>query len=160
VVKPATGTRGTGVLRMTPSTPDRAELLADSVAEGHALLQTYLPEAPEGDIRIHVIDGELLVVDGKECAVRRVPGKGEWRSNVALGGHAAPAALDDAHRALVRTVGPLLRAHGLWHVGLDVVGHKVVECNVFSPGGLRDAESFTQARFRAALVERFVAALG
>jgi len=159
VLKPALGTRGAGVVRLQPGAPDQAALLATATAGGPALLQTYIPDAPAGDIRMHVVDGELFEVDGAVCAVTRVPASGEWRSNVALGGTPTRAAISDAHRALVASVGPVLRAHGLWHVGLDVVGNLVVECNVFSPGGLTDAAEFTNTPFVEALAARFIDAL-
>jgi glutathione synthase len=156
VVKPSLGTQGSGVVRLSPDTPDRAEILERAVATGPAVLQDYLPEAPLGDVRIHVVDGTILEVDGHPCAVRRVPASGEWRSNVALGGTPKPPKLTDAQRALVGRVGPVLVAQGLWHVGLDVVGDKVVECNVFSPGGLSDAGLFAGVDFATALVHRFL----
>lgn len=159
VLKPALGTRGAGVVRLQPGAPGQAAQLAAATASGPALLQAYIPDAPAGDIRLHVVAGELFEVDGEVCAVARVPASGEWRSNVALGGTPTRAAVSDAHRALVASVGPVLRAHGLWHVGLDVVGGLVVECNVFSPGGLTDAAAFTGAPFVAALVERFLSTL-
>jgi glutathione synthase len=157
VVKPALGTRGSGVVRLSPDHPDREALLEAATASGPALLQGYLTAAPEGDVRIHVVDGALLELDGRACAVRRIPGPGEWRSNVFLGGSPARAELGEAHRALVARVGPLLRDQGLWHVGLDVVGNHVVECNVYSPGGLGDAERFAERPFTAELVQRFLA---
>ena len=156
VVKPATGTRGQGTARVTLAQPDLDAVLAAATSGGPAVLQAYVDEAPEGDVRVHVVDGELLEVDGAAAVVRRVPAEGEWRSNVALGGQPVPAVADERIRGIVAQVGPTLRAHGLWHVGLDVVGERIVECNVFSPGGLTDIEVFTQTAFVGPLVERFV----
>lgn len=159
VLKPALGTRGEGVVRLRPDAPDRDALLSAATKNGPALLQGYLTDAPAGDIRLHVVNGELFEIDGAVCAVARVPASGEWRSNVALGGTPSPATISAAHRELIETVGPVLRAHGLWHVGLDVVGDRIVECNVFSPGGLTDAALFGGAPFVEALVERYLDAL-
>ena len=142
--------------RVSPDHPDRARILQRAVANGPALLQDYIPAAPEGDVRIHVVGGALLERDGQACAVRRVPAQGEWRSNVALGGRPTPATLTPAQRALVTQVSPILREQGLWHVGLDVVGDQIVECNVFSPGGLQDAGAFAGVDFVAEVVERFL----
>jgi glutathione synthase len=159
VVKPAMGTRGSGVTRIWPDSANRAAILAEATRDGPALLQDYLPEAPAGDVRIHVVAGELLEADGQACAVLRVPGEGEWRSNVALGGTPTRTVLTGEQRALVRRVGPVLAAQGLWHAGLDVVGDKIVECNVFSPGGIGDASRFTGVDFARLLVSRFVESL-
>ena len=48
---------------------------------------------------------------------------------------------------------PQLVADGLFLVGLDLIGDKVVEVNVYSPGGLGDAQRFEKAPFVSALVD-------
>ena len=159
VLQPVLGTRGNGVIRIDPGTPDRRAILEEAVQTGPVLLQDYLPEAPEGDVRIHLIGGEILEVNGRFCAVRRVPGVGEWRSNVALGGTPTRATLTPAQLEVARRVGAVVREQGLWHVGLDVVGDKVVECNVFSPGGLRDAGVFEGVDFITEAAQRFLSSL-
>lgn len=159
VVKPALGTRGEGVHRITPDTPELDALLEGLLRQGPVLVQAYLPEAPQGDVRIHLVEGRLLTCDGAAAMVRRIPASGEWRSNVALGGTPEPAVPTPQLQHLIERVGPVLAAHGLWHVGLDVVGDRVVECNVFSPGGLTDARRFTGQPFEAELVERFLTSI-
>ena len=156
VVKPAIGSRGGDVHLVSPDEAGLDVLLDRLVQQGPVLLQEYLPDAQEGDLRVHLVDGELLEVNGSPAAVRRRPAPGEWRSNVALGGTPAPGDLSPAQRRLVQRVGPLLRSHGLWHVGLDVVGNRVVECNVFSPGGLGDASRFAGTSFEDRVVDRFL----
>ena len=37
--------------------------------------------------------------------------------------------------------------------GIDIVGNKLLEVNVFSPGGLRSPEVFTGVNFTAAIIE-------
>ena len=39
---------------------------------------------------------------------------------------------------MVRAVAPKLREHGLWFVGLDVIGEKLIEVNVTSPTGIQE----------------------
>ena len=70
VVKPSLGTRGNGVVRVSPSTSNREVILERAVLKGPALLQDYQPDAPDGDVRIGVVGGRLLELDGKPCAVR------------------------------------------------------------------------------------------
>jgi glutathione synthase len=144
-------------VRVGPDADDLDRCLSEATASGPALLQEYVPDAPAGDVRVHVVGGALLEVDGAAAVVRRVPGQGEWRSNVALGGVPTAESASGPLRRLVQRVGPTLVRHGLWHVGLDVVGDRIVECNVFSPGGLGDIERFTGVDFCAPLVRRFVA---
>lgn len=156
VVKPAVGTQGGGVTKVDGDSPALLPLLEKLVQEGPVIVQGYLPDAPQGDVRIHVVNGRVLEVGGHAAAVRRVPQHGEWRSNVALGGMPVPAELTPAQRRLVARIGPVLTRLGLWHVGLDVVGDRAVEVNVFSPGGLPDAERFTGQPFQDAVVRAFL----
>ena len=53
----------------------------------------------------------------------------------------------DAMLELVDAVRPKLIADGMFLVGLDIVGDKLMEINVFSPGGLGSCESLYKARF-------------
>ena len=46
-----------------------------------------------------------------------------------------------------------MRRDGLWLVGMDLIGEAIVELNVFSTGGLRDAEANTGADFSGRIVE-------
>lgn len=156
VVKPALGTRGEGVQRLDLGQTDLEERLAEAEASGAHLVQALAPEADLGDVRVHVVDGQLLECDGAAAVIARRPGPGEWRSNVALGGRPTRAVATPRIRQVVALVGPVLRAHGLWHAGLDLVGGLVVECNVFSPGGLQDAGHFAGVDFHEALLDRFL----
>ncbi len=159
VVKPAIGSRGGDVHLVPGDSAEVGALLERLVGLGPVLVQEYLPEARDGDLRVHLVGGKLLEAQGQAAAVRRVPAAGEWRSNVALGGTPAPGAPSPGQRRLVERVGPILARHGLWHVGLDIVGDRVVECNVFSPGGLADASRFAAISFEDLVVERFLSAV-
>ena len=87
------------------------------------MAQQFLENIVEGDKRILLVDGELLGVVG------RVPSKGDLRSNVHVGGSAAPAELADADRKIIETISPRLIADQLFFVGLDVIGGKLIEVN-------------------------------
>lgn len=160
VVKPALGTHGEGVQKVTGDQPDLMDRLTDLAERGPIVAQAYLGRAHEGDVRVHLVDGEPLVVDGKRAIVRRTPPEGDFRSNVSAGGKAVPAVWDSELAATVQRCGPALRRMGLFHVGLDVVAGKVVEINAFSPGGLSDAGEFMGADFVAAMLDAFEAKVG
>ena len=49
--------------------------------------------------------------------------------------------VDDAMLRVAEAVRPKLMADGMFLVGLDIVGDKLMEVNVFSPGGLGSCES-------------------
>jgi glutathione synthase len=50
-------------------------------------------------------------------------------------------------------VRPKLVKDGMFLVGLDIVGDKILEINVFSPGGLRNASRFEGVRFSVAILD-------
>ncbi len=47
---------------------------------------------------------------------------------------------------------PKLVADGMFLVGLDIVGDKLMEVNVFSPGGLGSARTFEKVNFAHAVI--------
>ena len=49
-------------------------------------------------------------------------------------------------------VGPKLVQNGMFLVGLDVVGDKLMEINVFSPGGLGSARQFEEVNFARVVI--------
>jgi len=140
VLKPLWGTRGIGVVKVDAGDAAGLEAAAgELLADGHVVAQEYLPEAPAGDVRVLMLEGAPITVDGHRAAVRRVPAPGEFRSNVHLGGTPAPAAWSEALETVSGKVGPELARRGIFLAGLDVVGRKVVEVNVFAPGGFQNA---------------------
>lgn len=153
VLKPLFGTQGKGVFRVRAGGPNLGALIEVLTAEGYVIAQEYLRRAPEGDTRVVIVDGRPLEVGGRVCAVRRVPGGGEFRSNIHLGGRAIPA---DPSRALLRAaneIGELIASNGIWMAGVDLVGTKAVEVNVRSPGGLIDASTFERMDFVGAAID-------
>ncbi len=157
VLKPLQGTQGDGVYLIDATAPQNLAQIVESLTrQGFCIAQDFIPEAADGDTRLLLLDGALLEAGGQPAVVRRVPATGEFRSNVAQGGHPAPAVLTPTHRALVEEVGPRLRADGLWLVGLDLVGDRVVEVNAYSPGGLVDAGQFQGVDFVGAVVDALV----
>ena len=156
VLKPLLGTRGTDVFRMDdvllPNLPQIVDVL---VRQGFAMVQDYVPEAPEGDVRVMLLDGKPLAVGDAVSLVRRVPPDGDFRSNVHLGGRPEPTEFTPELRELAEAVGPRLAADGLTLVGLDVIGGLVVEVNAWSPGCLCDANAFYGVDFTVPVIERF-----
>jgi len=69
-------------------------------------------------------------------AMRRIPGSDDHRSNVSAGGSIAKHYLSKEEKALCKQIGPKLVNDGLYFVGIDVIGGKLVEVNVMSPGGI------------------------
>jgi glutathione synthase len=133
VVKPVHGYAGGSVFRVGPDGRNLAslmELFNRAYREPH-VLQKFLPEISEGDKRIVLVDGEVA------GAVNRIPGEGEIRSNLAVGGKPAKAELTAREEEICATLGPELKKRGLLFVGIDVIGGKwLTEINVTSPTGI------------------------
>jgi glutathione synthase len=85
--------------------------------------------------------------------MRRVPGKGDVRSNIHVGGKAVRHSLSREEKALCSAVGPYLVRDGLYFVGLDVIGSKLIEVNVLSPGGITRINKLNRARLQADVID-------
>ncbi|MEP5939008.1 MAG: glutathione synthase [Erythrobacter sp.] len=139
VVKPIHGNGGKAIFRV-PADGDNLtalfEVFNQTWPEPH-MVQPFLPEVAEGDKRIVLIDG---VVAG---AINRIPGEGEFRSNLAMGGSAEPTQLTEREQEICAAMGPELKRLGLTFVGIDVIGGKwLTEINVTSPTGIVAISNF------------------
>ncbi len=122
--------------------------MIDAVSrDGFVIAQEYLPAAEAGDMRLFVMNGRPLQVKGKYAAFRRTRSGGDMRSNIHAGGKLAEAAVDQTALHIAEIVRPKLVQDGMFLVGLDIVGDKLMEINVFSPGGLGSAQKFTKINF-------------
>ena len=74
------------------------------------------------------------------------------RSNIHAGGKLAPAEINDTALQIAEIVLPKLVQDGMFLVGLDIVGDKLMEINVFSPGGLGSAQKFTKINFSSYVI--------
>ena len=98
-------------------------------------------------MRLFVMNGRPLQVKGKYAAFRRTRSEGDMRSNIHAGGKLAEATVDQTALHIAEIVRPKLVQDGMFLVGLDIVGDKLMEINVFSPGGLGSAQKFTKINF-------------
>jgi glutathione synthase len=117
------------------------------------IAQEYLPAAEQGDLRLFVMNGRPLRHGKKYAAFRRVRSGGDMRSNIHAGGTKAPAEVDSTILHIAEVVRPKLVQDGMFLVGLDIVGDKLMEINVFSPGGLGSAQQFEKVNFSAVVIE-------
>ena len=139
VVKPLHGFAGGSVFRIGADGRNLAslmELFNGAYREPH-VVQTFLPEIAQGDKRIVLVDGEVA------GAINRVPGEGEIRSNLAVGGKAAKTELTASEEEICAALAPELKKRGLLFVGIDVIGGKwLTEINVTSPTGIVAIDAF------------------
>ncbi|MBD1421452.1 ATP-grasp domain-containing protein [Sphingobacterium chuzhouense] len=148
ILKPLTGSGGKNVFLVKEDERHNLKQTVEVITrDGYLLAQEYLPDAANGDIRFFLLNGDPVQVDGKYAAVNRVQKKGDIRSNIHQGGSAQQANIDDTILATVSKVTQKLKEDGMYFVGLDIVGDKIMEINVFSPGALNLASKLNDVDF-------------
>ena len=148
VIKPLQGSGGSSVFLVRKAdAPNLNQMIDAVIRDGYCIAQEYLPAAKEGDIRLFVMNGRPLEHQGKYAAFRRVNKTGDMRSNMHSGGESEAVEIDEEALRLVEMVGPKLVADGMFLVGLDIVKDKLMEINVFTPGGLGSAQKTTGVDF-------------
>ena len=139
VVKPLHGNGGKAIFKIGRDGANLSSLIEvfnTAYREPH-MVQAFLPAVAKGDKRIVFVDGEVA------GAVNRLPGAGEIRSNLAVGGTAAKTDLTDREYEICAAIGPELKKRGLLFVGIDVIGGEwLTEINVTSPTGIVAIDRF------------------
>ncbi|MDA0590250.1 MAG: glutathione synthetase [Planctomycetota bacterium] len=154
VVKPLMGSGGDGVLMLQVNDESNINQIIESVTrDGYVVAQEYLPAAAKGDTRLFLMNGIPLQHKGHYAAFRRIRTGDDLRSNLHAGGRIRKAELDDNAFRIAEIVRPRLVEDGMFLVGLDIVGDKLMEINVFSPGGLGSAQNFEKVDFTKAVVD-------
>ena len=157
VVKPLHGNGGKAVFKVGSDGANLAALIETfntAYREPH-MIQAFLPGVAEGDKRIVLIDGEVA------GAVNRIPGAGEIRSNLAVGGKAAKTELTAKEEEICAAIGPEAKARGLLFIGLDVIGGEwLTEINVTSPTGIVAIDVFNGTDTPARIWDAIEAKLG
>ncbi|MCA9631926.1 MAG: glutathione synthase [Myxococcales bacterium] len=134
VIKPLDGAGGVGVLSLFSDDQNARAIVDVMTHEGKqlALVQEYQPAVREGDKRVLLLDGKPL------GAILRVPRADDIRANIHVGGTVRPTELSAEEQALVEEMGPQLASIGLYFVGLDLIGGRLIEVNVTSPTGIQE----------------------
>ncbi len=111
------------------------------------MVQEYLKLVKEqGDVRILLLDGEILGAMGRKSI------SGDFRTNVHAGALAFKHEVTPAQEAICRRIKPKLQADGLYFVGIDIIGDKLVEINCISPGGIPRINRFNNQKLEIDVV--------
>lgn len=155
VIKPLQGTRGQDVFVLGPPTKDNngRQVIDVVLRQGYAVVQEFVEGAEAGDVRVVVVGGHILEVDGHAAAIARIPHKEDFRSNIHAGGKSSAATITPKIRDAVTAIAPHLAKEGIVVAGLDFVGGTILEINVFSPGGLVPAEKLYGVDFLGTTME-------
>jgi glutathione synthase len=154
VLKPLQGSGGQGVFLIDGKKGQNLNQIIETITrDGYVVVQEFLAGADRGDVRLFVMNGAPLEVDGKVAAFRRVNEGDDVRSNMHVGGRAEKVTITEEILEVVRLARPKLIEDGMFLVGLDIVGDKLMEANVFSPGGLGSASGLYEVDFAGAVIE-------
>lgn len=155
VVKPLQRYGGEGVIKV--STRDRENLVSlinyytrasrDYADREPIMVQEYLEMGKQGDVRILLLNGEI------QGAMRRIPQEGEFRSNIKTGATAAAHEITPQEAAICQAVKDRLVADGLYFVGIDIIGDKLVEVNCVSPGGIPRINQLNNVKLERAVID-------
>lgn len=153
ILKPLNGYGGSGVILIEKAAMSNINSLLDfyiNKSDGssdYVILQEYIEGADKGDVRILLLNGEPI------GAMKRIPGEKDHRSNITAGGRVAKHRLTNAEKSLCKKIGPKLVKDGLYFVGIDVIGGKLVEVNVMSPGGISYINKVSKVKLQEKVID-------
>jgi glutathione synthase len=153
ILKPLQGSGGSGVFKLDKESAGNLNQITEAISrDGYIICQAYIPAAKKGDIRLFLMNGVPLEIDGKYAALRRVAAKDDIRSNIHAGGKAEAVEIGKTELRVAEIIRPKLIADGMFLVGIDIVGDKILEVNVFSPGNLKSCSTLAGVEFSEAIL--------
>lgn len=153
IMKPLNGFGGSGVIVIEKTATQNINSLLDFYISGkgnesnYVIIQDYVEGADRGDVRVLMLHGEPI------GAMRRVPAEGEARSNVHAGGKAVKHVLTAEEKRVCKLLGPKLVKDGLFFVGIDLIGEKLIEVNVLSPGGIVNINRLNKVKLQKRIID-------
>lgn len=150
VCKPLHTMGGKFVFRLRPNDVN-ANVIFDTLTNGgtsFVMAQQFIPEIVQGDKRILIIDGKPF-----SHALVRIPQGKDWRGNLAVGAKGQVKPLTKRDYFICDALSERLREHGLYFVGIDVIGDYLTEINVTSPTGIRELEDGLQTNVSTLLFD-------
>lgn len=154
ILKPLQGSGGSGVFKVDMTSKSNLNQMIEAIErDGYIIAQAYVPAASKGDIRMFLMNGWPLKIGDKYAALRRVASKDDIRSNIHAGGTAEAVEIGKVELKVAELIRPKLIADGMFLVGIDIVGDKILEVNLFSPGNLQRCSVLAGENFAIPVIE-------
>jgi len=154
ILKPLQGSGGSGVFKLDAKSKSNLNQIIEAIGrDGYIIAQAYVPAAKKGDIRLFLMNGRPLERGGKYAALRRVASPDDIRSNIHAGGKAQAVEITETELRVAELIRPKLIADGMFLVGIDIVGDKILEVNVFSPGNLNSCSRLAGTDFSIPILD-------
>jgi len=152
IMKPLDGYGGSGVIIIEKSAMKNIRSLLDFYINRdrndsiYVILQDYIEGAEEGDVRILMLNGKPI------GALKRIPIKGDVRSNISAGGFVEKYKLTKEDEILCEKIGEKLVRDGIYYAGLDLINGKLIEVNVMSPGTIADINKLNKVKLQEKII--------
>ena len=154
ILKPLQGSGGSGVFKLDTKNASNLNQMIEAIGrDGYIIAQAYVAAASKGDIRFFLMNGVPLRIGDKYAALRRVASADDIRSNIHAGGTAEAVEIGETELRVAEIIRPKLIADGMFLVGVDIVGDKILEVNVFSPGNLGSCSTLNGVDFAVPIID-------
>ncbi|MFT5822904.1 MAG: glutathione synthase [Crocinitomix sp.] len=153
ILKPLDGYGGSGVIVIEKSAMHNIRSLLDFYINreknksSYVIIQDYIEGAENGDVRVLMLNGKPI------GALRRRPPKNDVRSNISAGGTVEKYRLTKQDKFLCTKIGEKLVRDGIYFAGLDLIGGKLIEVNVLSPGTITDINKLNKVKLQENIVD-------
>jgi glutathione synthase len=156
VVKPLQRYGGEGVIKVSVRDKENLNSLINYYVQAFRnypdrepiMVQEYLDGVQEaGDVRILLLNGEIL------GAMRRKPQDGDFRTNIHAGARAYKHEVTPREKKICEEIKDRLVEDGLYFVGIDIIGNRLVEINCVSPGGIPRINRLENAKLEAKVID-------
>ncbi len=154
ILKGLQGTASQVVFRVTQSNRANLNQMIEAIThDDYVIAEEYLEETEKGSTRLFLMNGEPLRYRGKYAAFNWVRTGDDLRSNIHTLGSTAPVKVTDAHLEIAESIRPRMVQDGMFLAGLHIVGNKLLDIDVFSPGGLGVAQNYEKVNFTSAVIQ-------
>lgn len=137
VIKPIHGYGGKNII-FIKNKIDTKKITNHLKKFNHVMVQKFISNVIKGDKRVFIING---LVKG---AIRRIPKKGSFLSNIGQGGLAVKTNLNKKELKISRIVAKDLKKKQIFFAGIDLVTNYLIgDINVTSPTGLKNFKDLT-----------------
>jgi len=151
ILKPLNASGGHGVIVLEKYAQSSINSILDfyihSQDKSYVIVQEYIEGAENGDVRVLMLNGKFI------GAYNRKPPEGDVRANIQVGGTAHKYEMTDSQMAICRKIGPKLASDGLYFVGVDMIGDKILEVNVLNPGGITNINALNKLKLHKNVVD-------
>jgi len=156
VIKPLKGHGGHGVIKVSNKDQENISSLINyyidsskPYPERHPIMvQEYLKSIKsDGDVRILLLNGEILGAMGRKSV------SGDFRTNVHAGAETFKHVVTQKEIEICEIIKERLIKDGLYFVGIDIIGDKLVEINCVSPGGIPRINGLNKVKLETKVID-------